>query len=323
MNAQISRGPVDLLLTRVVQKSIEAEGVCTVTLGDETGGELPPWGPGAHVDVHIPGGAIRQYSLCGAVSDRRHYRIGVLREPESRGGSRFMHDYLEVGDKLKISLPKNNFPLRDDESYLFIAGGIGITPILSMVHDVAARGKPWTLHYGGRSRASMAFLDELKSYGSQAVHIVPQDESGLLPLADILGGSLAKTAVYCCGPDGLLSAVEQICLVRKPLSLHKERFVASAPTCPANGAGFDVLLAQSNRTLTVAADENLLEVLEGAGCTVPNSCRAGICGTCLVAVLSGAVDHRDELLTDEQRASNRMILPCVSRSTGGLIVLDI
>lgn len=284
------------------------------------GGELPRWDPGAHVGLTLPNGTTRQYSLCGDPADRHSWRVAVLREPDGTGGSRFVHDHLAAGDMVLADDPRNNFPLVAGQRYLFIAGGIGITPILPMAAAAEAAGAQWRLLYGGRSRASMAFLGELARYGDKAV-ICPQDETGLLDLASWLAGPRADTAVYCCGPEPLLAAVRERCASWPPGTLHTEHFRPVAGQ-DAPGTAFEVELALSGRTLLVPTDKSVLEVLEEAGVDILSSCREGTCGTCETVVLDGVPDHRDSLLTDEERATADVMYVCVSRSQTPRLVLE-
>ncbi|MEW2357098.1 PDR/VanB family oxidoreductase [Spirillospora sp. NPDC029432] len=305
---------------RVTAKTPVADGVVALTLARPDGGRLPDWTPGAHVDLVLPGGLTRQYSLCGDRWDARSYRVGVLREPAGRGGSAFVHDELREGDLVGIGGPRNNFRLVPAERYLFIAGGIGITPLLPMIVQAELLGIGWRLLYGGRTRASMAFLDELAPYGDK-VAVVPQDEHGLLDLAAWLPDP-AGTKVYCCGPGALLDAVERRCAGWPPGLLRTERFVAAARRSAVDGA-FEVELRRSGRTLTVGPRQSLLQALGEAGVPVLSSCRQGLCGTCETTVLDGVPDHRDSLLDDAERAAGDCMFVCVSRAAGDRLVLDL
>lgn len=286
-----------------------AEGVVVLTLRAADGGALPGWSPGAHVDLLLPAGP-RQYSLCGEPADVGVWRIGVLREPGGRGGSAHVHDTLHVGASVRVRGPRNLFPLLPAPRYLFIAGGIGITPILPML---AAAGSDWELVYGGRSRATMAFLDEL---ADPRVTVAPEDETGLLDLDGLLGVPRPDTLVYCCGPEPLLAAVEERCPAARV-----ERFTPK----PVTGVttSFEVELARTGVTLTVPADRSVLDVAEDAGVTVLSSCAEGTCGTCETPVLAGDIDHRDSVLTDEEREEGDCMMICVSRATSPRLVLDL
>lgn len=309
---------------RVVERRPEADGVVSLHLAACDGAALPDWEPGAHIDLLLPGGLIRQYSLCGDPARRDVWTIAVLLEPNSRGGSRFVHGNLAAGDTLTIAGPRNNFQLVETPRYLFIAGGIGITPILPMIGRVAAAGARWVLVYGGRTRRSMAFQDDIGRHAGGEVYLVPQDEMGHPDLHHFLAADQPETAVYCCGPGPLIDAVEVRCLVARPASLHRERFAPSTKTeAVGEGEAFEVELARSGRRITVPEGCGLLATLEEAGYSITNSCRAGICGTCLLRVIEGTPQHNDDLLSDEQRAAGNLILPCVSRSKSKLLVLDL
>ena len=301
----------------------EAEGVVSLELAALGGRALPAWEPGAHIDVVLPTGVIRQYSLCGDPARTDSWRIGVLREPSSRGGSSFIHEELRQGDRISVAGPRNNFKLVEADRYLFIAGGIGITPILPMIRQAAQAGKPWTLLYGGRTRGSMAFLAEIAGYGEGDVHICPQDECGLLDLQGFLGQHQADTLVYCCGPGPLIDAVEAKCQTWRAGALHLERFAPSAKAANREKGSFEVELARSGRRIVVPPYRSLLDVLEENGCKVTNSCRAGICGTCLIKVLAGIPEHNDDVLSVADQESGEVILACVSRSKSDLLVLDL
>jgi ferredoxin-NADP reductase len=305
---------------RVARRVTGAEGVVVLDLTDAAGAELPPWTPGAHIDLRLPGGMVRQYSLCGDTADRYVWRIGVLREPNGRGGSAYVHDALREGVEVDARGPRNHFALVAAPRYLFIAGGIGVTPLLPMVAAVAKSRAEWELHYGGRSRRSMAFLDELRAEIGGRVTLYPQDEVGLIDLDRILGRRHPDVAVYCCGPEPLLSAVERHHATGPAGSLHVERFT---PRASGPAGSFEVELALSGLTLTVAANQSVLQALEEAGVGVLSSCREGTCGTCETPVLAGPVDHRDSLLTPDERAADDTMLVCVSRAAGPRLVLDL
>ncbi|MEW9550666.1 2Fe-2S iron-sulfur cluster-binding protein [Nonomuraea sp. NPDC050783] len=296
-----------------------AEGVVTLELRDPAGGELPGWSPGAHIDLVLGGGdLVRQYSLCGDPADRTAWRIAVLREPAGRGGSAYVHDELRPGATVLARGPRNNFPLHPAARYLFIAGGIGITPILPMI--AAVGGARWRLAYGGRTATSMAFADELRAAHGDRVLLWPQDEHGLLDLDALLAEEPLDTLVYCCGPAPLLEAVEARCADRP---LHVERFTPKEAGEPVVAGAFEVELAVSGLTLTVPPDRSILQVVEEAGVPVLTSCREGTCGTCETPVLDGVVDHRDSLLTPEERAANDVMFVCVSRAACPKLVLEL
>lgn len=307
---------VELVVDR---RELAADGVLALTLRHPLGEELPAWEPGAHIDVVLGPELERQYSLCGDPADRDSWRIAVLREPDGRGGSAHVHEQLGQGDKVRVRGPRNHFALRPAPRYRFIAGGIGITPILPMLAAVEAAGAQWTLLYGGRTRRSMAFAAELSRYGGDRVTVAPQDETGLLDLASALDDVPEGTLVYCCGPGPLLDAVEARC----PAGLlHVERFTPKKQEGGEN-TEFEVELAQSGRTLTVPADVSVLDAVRGAGVEVLFSCTEGTCGTCETDVLDGTPDHRDSVLTAEEQESGETMMICVSRCRGKRLVLDL
>ena len=306
----------------VTEKTVVAEGVVALTLARPDGRRLPDWTPGSHIDLMLPTGESRQYSLCGDRWDPAAYRVGVLREPDGRGGSAYVHDRLTVGDRVGVGGPRNNFPLAPSREYLFVAGGIGITPLIPMVRQAAMVGARWRLLYGGRTRASMAFLGELSVHGDH-VDVRPQDEYGLLDLAAALDGAGPGTKVYCCGPAPLLAAVEGVCAGLPTGALRTERFVPRDQGAPARREGFAVELARSGVRLDVAPDQSVLQAVNDAGVSVLSSCRQGTCGTCETGVLAGTPDHRDSILDDEQRDAGDCMFICVSRSRTDHLVLDL
>lgn len=302
--------------------TLEAEGVLSVELVSSEGEHLPAWEPGAHLDVQL-GPASRQYSLCGDPADRSHYRIGVLREPASRGGSAFVHTTLRPGDLVEATGPRNHFRLEPSPAYVFLAGGIGITPMLPMLARAEADGAEWSLLYGGRSAVSMAFTGELAAYGER-VTLHPQDRLGLLDLDGLLGEPRPGTLVYCCGPEALLVAVEERMAGWPAGSLHLERFAAPAVVRdPADEHSVEVVLAESGRSLLVGPDTSILQALLDDGVDVLHDCQDGICGACETKVIEGEVDHRDYVLSDRERAANDCMMVCVSRSCGKRLVLGL
>jgi len=302
---------------RVAGRTEGAEGVVVLEPADPTGADLPAWTPGAHVDLLLTDELTRQYSLCGDPADRSVYRIGVLREPAGRGGSAYVHDRLREGDDVDVQGPRNHFELAPSPRYLFIAGGIGITPILPMAAAARAAGADHELHYGGRSRRSMAFLAELEG----TLH--PQDEVGLLDLDALLGTPRPDTLVYCCGPEPLLAAVEEHCAAWPAGTLHVERFAPKDVGDVVRAEGFEVELSLTGTTITVTPEQSVLAALEAAGVDVLSSCQEGTCGTCETAVLAGEVDHRDSLLTPDEQAANDTMFVCVSRAAGPRLVLEL
>jgi ferredoxin-NADP reductase len=307
----------------VARKEPVAQDVVSLALTHPDGARLPDWTPGSHIDLVLPDGTTRQYSLCGDRWDAHTYRIAVLREPAGRGGSAYVHDRLSPGDRVGVGGPRNHFPLVPSQKYLFVAGGIGITPLLPMVHQAELLGVDWQLLYGGRTRPSMAFREELSATYGERVHVVPQDEFGLLDLAAWLGTPSPATKVYCCGPAPLIAAVEAACADWPPYALRVERFTAEAQSAPVRSAPFEVELRRTGRTVTVTPDLSVLEAVRRAGADVLSSCEQGTCGTCLTPVLAGRPDHRDAVLADHERAANDCMFLCVSRSRGDRLVLDL
>ncbi len=306
----------------VEAKEVLADGVVALTLRAADGQVLPPWSAGAHIDLVLPDAPTRQYSLCGDPADGERWRIGVLRDPLGSGGSLFVHDRLEIGDTVGVRGPRNHFRLIDSPRYLFIAGGIGITPILAMIRAAEAGGREWQLVYGGRQRASMAFLDELAGYGDR-VSVRPQDESGLLDLDSLLSTPRADTLVYCCGPEPLLAAVEQRVGPWPRGALHVERFAAKPLAEPARSDAFTVKLRRSGLTLTVPPERSILSVVEEAGVGVLSSCAEGTCGTCEVRIVEGVADHRDSVLDPQEQSAGTCMMICVSRARTPQLVLDL
>ncbi|MBB3664092.1 ferredoxin-NADP reductase [Prauserella sediminis] len=308
---------------RVTEIRREADGVMGLVLTDPVGDRLPDWAPGAHIDLVLPDGTTRQYSLCGDRWDAHSYRVAVLREPSSRGGSAFVHDSLREGDLVGIGGPRNNFALVPAARYLFVAGGIGITPLLPMIAQAELLGADWNLLYGGRTRTSMAFLDELGRYGER-VRVEPQDESGLLDLPAFLGEPREDTRIYACGPAPLLDALATAAACWPSSSVRTERFVARDRSDGGSDTSFELTLARSGRTIVVGRSETVLEAVAAAGVDVLSSCRQGTCGTCETTVLVGRPDHRDSILDDDDRQAGDCMFPCVSRAVpGDRLVLDL
>lgn len=309
----------DSELTLLVRRMTwEADNVLSVELTHPDGKLLPAWTPGAHLDLHI-GGYVRQYSLCGDPRNVSAYRIGVLNEASSRGGSRHVHTELRPGQTVTASEPRNHFTLEEAPGYLFIAGGIGVTPLLAMARDAARCGADWRMVYGGRTRGSMAFTDELAALGGDLT-VLPQDEHGHIDLASALDGLPDGTLVYCCGPEPLLAAVEARCPADR---LRVERFSAPVVERAGDDSAFEVECRASGRTLSVGADTSILHAAEAAGLSVTSSCQEGICGSCETRVLDGTPDHRDFLLSEAEHAANTSMMICVSRCASGRLVLDL
>lgn len=300
------------------------EDVVALTLTAVDGTALPRWYPGAHLDLELPSGLVRQYSLCGDPAAPA-YRIAVRRIPGGGGGSVEVHDALAVGATVTTHGPRNAFPLAvpgygsPARRLHFIAGGIGITPILPMLAVAQRLGVDWSMVYTGRRRDSLPFLDEISGYGDR-VSVRTDDADGLPGPRDLLGDRWDGTCVYACGPAPMLDAVRGALVGRPDVELHFERFAAPPVV---DGSAFDVTVASTGATMAVAADETLLTALRRAGVHAPYSCQQGFCGTCRTQVLDGTVDHRDTLLTEPERAAGLM-LTCVSRAPAGAgLTLDL
>jgi ferredoxin-NADP reductase len=322
-SANVHEFTADLVVRR---RSAPAEGVAVLDLAHPENEDLPRWEAGAHIDLILDDGLIRQYSLCGDPGESGVWRVGVLLDPNSRGGSRYVHENLQEGATVRVRGPRNHFPLVDAPTYRFIAGGIGITPIMAMLEAVQRAGNNWTLLYGGRTKASMAFADELAQRYPERVTVWPQDERGLLDLESLLKEPEDNTLVYSCGPEGLLSAVEQHCEPWPSGTLHIERFAAKAPTAEQAAEAldrFDVVCQRTGVTFEVTSDKSILDILEEADVPIMASCYEGICGTCEARVLEGTPDHRDSMLTDAEKDAGEVMLVCVSRSRTERLVLDL
>ncbi|MGV9827186.1 PDR/VanB family oxidoreductase [Gordonia sp. NPDC003429] len=318
---------------RIVGRQVVAqdENVVALTFAGLDGQLLDRWHAGAHVDLLLPSGRMREYSLCGDPADRYTYRIAVRRIPDGGGGSVEVHDDLHVGDTIRIKGPRNAFPIAlpghgsPATSLRFIAAGIGITPILPMIRAAQRFGLDWSMIYSGRSRDSIPFIDEVSAF-DEKVTIRTDDEHGLPTMDELLGPADPETgrtpsnlAVYCCGPVAMLEALRRHLGDHPDIELHYERF---SPPPVEDGREFTATIASTGRQITVAADEPLLAALRREMPSVPYSCRQGFCGTCKVRTLSGAIDHRDNILTEPERAGGT-ILTCVSRAAGDHLTLDL
>jgi ferredoxin-NADP reductase len=312
----------DRRMTLVVDRcEAAARDVVRLVLRRPDGQPLPQWQPGAHIEIDLPGGLVRHYSLCGDPAATDRYEIAVLDKTGGAGGSRHMTQNLTPGARIDASAPRSLFPLIPSPHYLFIAGGIGITPIVPMIRAAEAAGADWRLLYGGRERASMAFLDDLECHGDRVI-VMPQDECGLPDIGSLLADAVPETLIYCCGPEPLLQKVEDASAHWPRGMLHVERF-APKPQTDVENSSFEVELRQSNLVLQVPSDRSILEAIEDAGIPTISSCGQGTCGTCLTTVIEGTPDHRDSLLEDEDRQAGDKMLICVSRAKSARLVLDL
>jgi ferredoxin-NADP reductase len=320
----LHNGAAESELTLAVTRRADlTDEVVLLELAQPDGGVLPEWAPGAHIDLVLPNELVRQYSLCGDPADRSTYSVAVFLEPKSRGGSAYIHQSLHEGDKVEVRGPRNHFAFTPAPRVLFIGGGIGITPLIPMMSQAVQAGVEWELHYGGRSRSTMAFREELaQRFAGSALTFIPQDEAGLIDLDTLLGTPRENTVVYCCGPEPLLNAVEAKCASWPKGSLHIERFSAKTLTGLENDE-FEVELAESGKVLKIPADRSILDVFDDEDLIIASSCRDGTCGTCEAVVLDGIPDHRDSVLTPEEQEANETIMVCVSRSRTPRLVLDL
>ncbi|WP_028696408.1 PDR/VanB family oxidoreductase [Pseudomonas cremoricolorata] len=315
-------------LLNVVVRKRDIQGVDVVVLDLESadGAPLPRFDAGAHVDIHVAPGLVRQYSLCSDPSDVRCYRLGVLKDPASRGGSQAVHEALLEGREVQISAPRNLFPLAADaQRSVLLGGGIGITPMIAMAHVLHQQGAAFELHYCGRSRSRSAFLAELAQAPFASRVLTHFDDEGLeqrLDLAKVLGHAAPGTHMYTCGPSGFMDWVIEGARQQGYAEehIHKEYFQVEVDN---SGAGFEVVAARSNKTVHVAEGQSILDALAGVGIKIEISCEQGVCGTCLCEVLEGEPDHRDVYLTEDEKAANDQILVCCSRAKSNKLVLDI
>jgi tetrachlorobenzoquinone reductase len=311
----------DLLDVRLRRIGWEADGVLALELSAVDGGDLPPFEPGAHVDLHLGDGLLRQYSLCGDPTERKSYRIGV-REIDGGRVSRHIHRNLRPGALLQISQPRNNFEFVASRNYLFIAGGIGITPLLPMMRAASGAGAAWTLLFCARSIEQAPFLEEAKAHGGD-VSVHASQGGTRLDVTQCLAEVKPDTIIYCCGPESLMTAVEGASEHWPEGTVRFEWFAPRARPEGEISGGFRVICARSGLSLDVMPEQSILQVLTEAGVEVARSCEQGICGTCEVRVLEGEVDHRDSILSAAERASNEIMMTCVSRAKGTSLVLDI
>lgn len=318
----------DTLQVRVKSISWEAEGILAFDLRPEPPlRTLPAFTAGAHIDLHLPNGLIRSYSLLNAQNESHSYVIGVNRDAQSRGGSRYMHETLRPGDVLTISAPRNNFPLDDSASLaVLVAGGIGITPILGMIHRLRELGRPWRLHYAARTRKQAAFVETLEAMGIEpgsAVNLTFDREAGAdrLDLAAIAASLPEDAHIYCCGPVPMLEAFEQATASLAPERVHREYFAAREAA--ATRGGFTVELSRSGRSIEIQPGKTILECLIAEGVEPMYSCQEGVCGTCEVRVLDGEPDHRDLVLNMAERAANNRMMVCCSGAKTRKLVLDL
>lgn len=312
-----------MLSLTVTEKRPLAEDILELVLSPADGDIVPGFSAGAHVDLHLGDDLIRQYSLTNPGDTPDAYRVAVARDTNSRGGSVFVHDSLLVGQEIEVSEPRNHFPLHEEARlHVFVAGGIGVTPVLAMIRHCEAMGQEWQLVYATRSPDRCAYRDELLSYGKRVQFHFDSEAGGPLDVPAILPEQHMGTHIYCCGPEPLMHAVKDATDDWRQGHVHFEWFSADSEAQSGENEEFEVILDSSGKRLTVPAGKTLLEVLRDNGVPIASVCSEGVCGTCETYVLSGDIDHRDNVLTDEEKESNEMMMVCCSRGRGE-IVLDL
>lgn len=292
---------------------------------DDSDAALPSFGPGAHIDIHLPNGLMRQYSLAKTSQDGKSFVVGVKLDAASRGGSRFMHEELRVGTVLKIGVPRNNFPLDEAaERSVFIAGGIGITPIYAMATHLSQIGRPWSLHYAVRKRSEAAFLDDLLSLEGGAVHLhVDEESGGFLDVAGVISSEPGKPHFYCCGPAPMLQVYVSTTAGLPRERVHYESFGALPESDDEPRGGYRVELAKSRRVIDVPKGLTIIQAMREAGLDPMVSCEQGHCGSCEARVIAGEIEHRDVILSPEERAAGDVMMLCVSHCKSDTLVLDL
>jgi tetrachlorobenzoquinone reductase len=316
-----------LIDARLVKIEEVARDTKLYTFSRRDGAPLPPYKPGAHIDLHLPNKLVRQFSLVVPDSDHASYTVGVKRDENSRGGSRYIIDEMKVGDEIKISAPRNNFPLVENaEQVTLFAGGIGITPIWCMAQELNARKRAWKLHYACRSRADMAFLETLQQLAPESVHLHFDDEAGgVLDIGAAIAATPATAHIYCCGPNPMLKAFEAATVGRPRGNIHVEYFTPKEEAAADQGSklgGFWVELARSGEEYFIPEGKKVLEVLFDSGVDVDYSCELGICGACETKVISGTPIHHDSVLSEEEQATNEKVMICCCGCATERLVLD-
>ncbi len=310
----------------IKSKQIEADDIVSLELVPNEGASLPAFDAGSHIDLHLPNGLIRQYSLCNPPSESHRYLIAALKDPNSRGGSEAVHSLLKEGDEIEISAPRNLFPLNSDvEKTLLFAGGIGVTPILAMAETLHHLSKDFEMHYCARSQSRAAFVTRIQSSGfADKVTCYFDDQKQVLDVKTALGNPTTGAHVYVCGPNGFMKfIIDNATHLNWPAKqVHKEYFAAESVDKSHDGA-FEVEIKSTGKIIHISADQSVLEALEDEDIFLPVSCEEGICGTCVTGILAGEPAHRDVFLTDAEKAANDRFTPCCSRSKSTCLVLDL
>jgi ferredoxin-NADP reductase len=320
-----TNSPIQKIETRLHAITYEALGINSFEFRRPDGAALPAFDAGSHIDLYLGNGMVRSYSLVNAQGETHRYVVGIQKDPASRGGSRYVHDNIKVGDKVTISAPRNNFPLNESAPHsVFFAGGIGITPMFCMVRRMAEVNASWQLYYSSRTPQHAAYHDGIEALGnaSQVVFNYDQVAGGkMLDLKAIIAGMAPTTHLYCCGPLPMLGAFEEACKGRPEETVHVEYF--SAREEAATGGGFNVVLSRSGKTVFVPEGKTILDALLDAGEDAPYSCMEGVCGSCETKVISGTPDHRDMILTESERKAGKTMMICCSGSKSAELVLDL
>jgi ferredoxin-NADP reductase len=328
VTTSVASGPAahSLIDARLVKIEDVARDTRTYTFQRVEGGKLPAYKAGAHIDLHLPNGLLRQFSLTSPASEPDSYTVGVKRDENSRGGSRYIIEQMKVGDQIKISAPRNNFPLVENADHVvLIAGGIGITPIWCMAQELQAQGRSWKIHYACRSQTDMAFMNDLKKLDPKFVHLHFDDEAGgkVIDLGAAIVEAPANAHFYCCGPNPMLKAFEAAAASRPRSNVHIEYFTPKEDVAAAAAeGGFWVELARSGEEFFIPPGKKVLEVLFDAGVDVDYSCELGICGACETRVISGTPIHHDSVLSEEEQASNEKVMICCCGCATERLVLD-
>lgn len=312
-----------LVTVHVQAMRFETAGIVSVEFRSPDGTDLPAFEAGAHIDLHLPNGIVRSYSLSNSPQERQRYVVGVLNDRNSRGGSRYVHEKLHVGSTISISAPRNNFPVDASASHtVLIAGGIGITPIYCMFNHLRSLGKSVELLYSARSRSEAAFCDELLAQEGVQAHF-DQEQGGAPDLRAYLASKPAGAHFYCCGPTPMLNAFEKLCEELGLPNVHIERFAATEQVAPAQDSAYVAFLSRTQKSVTVPAGKSLLDALLESDVEIDYSCREGVCGACETKVIDGTPDHRDEYLSKAEHAANKSMIVCVSGCKGQRLVLDL
>lgn len=317
--------PAVTLDLRLVAIRRIAEDINLFEFRDDSDSTLPSFSPGAHIDIHLPNGMMRQYSLAKTSEDGKSFVVGVKLDAASRGGSRFMHEALRVGTLLKIGVPRNNFPLDEAaERSVFIAGGIGITPIYAMATHLSHTGRSWSLHYAVRKRNEAAFVDELRSLNGGSVHLhVDEEAGGFLDISDVISAEAGNPHFYCCGPAPMLQAYISTTAAFPRERVHYESFGALPESEGEPRGGYRVELVKSGRLIEVPKGQTIIQAMREAGLDPMVSCEQGHCGSCEARVIAGEIEHRDVILSPEERAAGNVMMLCVSHCKSETLVLDL